>query len=76
LFQFVSNPQGAVVDGFVRPAPGRILNVRRATCRPAGAKPLVTASYALALRPAGTAPALFWNEAQPLSRLRNAVRVE
>src|ERR1700682_1544397 len=27
--------------------------IRRATCRPAGAKPLVTAPYAPALRPAG-----------------------
>ena len=66
MFQFVSNPQAAVANGLSAAPPAD----------PRGAEPLVTAPYALAWRPAGTVPALLGNEAQPLSRLRNAVRVE
>lgn len=50
MFQIVNNPQGAVAKGLSDAAP----NDRRATADPrAPSRWLLTAPYALALRPAG-----------------------
>lgn len=76
MFQFVSNPQGAVVDGLSGRPPDGFRMIRRATRRPASAEPPVLRPTRWLCVLQGTAPALFWNEAQRLSRLRSAVRVE
>jgi hypothetical protein len=77
VFQFVNSPQGAAANGLSDWAPDGLRMIRRAppADRRAPSGWLLRPTRWLCV-PQGTAPALFGNEAQPLSRLRNAMGVE